>query len=160
MSKKWSEKEIREEIRKKGTNGVSWGRISGEGDISESFIREYATKIKWQYLVFNQQLSNDFVREFKHKFIDWTTISRGRQFSEQFIEEMRDKINWYIVFEVQNLSEQFLDKWSGESYNNIWYLNVLPKNVSKDFILKYKDYFSESLKEKYRYFLKQYGIEL
>ena len=44
-----------------------WIYISRYKTLSEDFIREFKHKVKWYLILKYQTLSEDFIREFKHK---------------------------------------------------------------------------------------------
>ena len=77
----------------KSLNDVDWSYISQSQQLSEDFIREFKDKVNWNTISFYQKLSEDFIREFKDK-VDWYYISSYQKLSEDFIRDNKDKVNW------------------------------------------------------------------
>jgi uncharacterized protein YajQ (UPF0234 family) len=58
----------------------------------------------------NQDLSEEFVREFKDKW-DWSGVSKKVKLSENFIMEFQEKVDWEVISENQILSLKFIKKY-------------------------------------------------
>lgn len=52
----------------------------------------------WQAICSNQQLSENFIREFADK-VDWVIVPMSVQLSEPFIEEFKDRLDMKMVSE-------------------------------------------------------------
>lgn len=83
----------------------------------------------------NEELSIDFIREFKDK-IDWHNVSCWQHLSEKQIEEFKDQLDWWYISKKQNYSLSFIEKWK-EKLD--WFWVVLRKKKDKKFMDKYRD---------------------
>ena len=109
-----------------------WDDISKYHNLSEQFIEKYIGNLNWEYVLDNQQLSENFmeknidiifesvlsnVRENYGNYkgvvngIIWGKIFKCQKLSEHFIEKHIDKIKWHYVLEYQKLSEKFIEKY-------------------------------------------------
>ena len=102
--------------------------------MSESFIEEFANKVKWNGISETQDLSIPFIekhkndldwgllakhpRKFEESFIelhtsrwDWRNISEYQVLSESFIERHEFDVDWKTIFQYQELSDEFRKKW-------------------------------------------------
>jgi hypothetical protein len=99
-----------EEIKKNvvgwNSDKLDWYCISANQNLSEDFIREFADKVHWLSISARQNLSKEFIREFADK-VSWDHISTNQNLSEEFIREFKDKVNWYDISAKQKLSEEF-----------------------------------------------------
>lgn len=85
--------------------------------VPEDFIRELYEKSSnddcwgdhFDYIALNQNISEDFIREFQDK-LDWRFISSWQILSESFIEEFSHKIHWKRISGKQKLSKEFIIK--------------------------------------------------
>ena len=59
------------------------------------------------FYVIKQNLSEDFIREFKDK-VDWGKISCNQNLSKDFIREFKDKVYWKKISSKQKLSDDFI----------------------------------------------------
>lgn len=80
--------------------------------MTEEFIRENFKGLDWEFICGEEQLSLDFIREFKDK-VFWCDLIWNRPFTEREIEEFKDYLKnyWYLISLNQNISHEFLDKW-------------------------------------------------
>lgn len=84
--------------------------------MNEEYLRENFEGLDWTFICAEEQLSLDFIREFKDA-LDWDRLSWNQIFTEKQIEEFKEYIhNWYNVAINQNISKEFLDKWK-DKYN-------------------------------------------
>lgn len=73
----------------------------------ENFVREHKNmNFDWDNISKNSKLSENFIKEFKHK-VNWKKISQFQTLSEQFIEEMKDYVTWDKIAKYQKLSPEF-----------------------------------------------------
>lgn len=72
--------------------GINWAVISGHQQLSEDFIRQFKNKLDWDFIVVRQNLSEDFIE--KHsKFIDWWLLGAWQELSDAFIDKHSDKLD-------------------------------------------------------------------
>ena len=91
---------------------ADWEEISQQGDLSDEFIEQYADKLNWTALCYNQIISENILRKFKDK-VNWETVCGGQILSLEFIREMADYVDWYeISSQWQNMDEDFLREFS------------------------------------------------
>ena len=78
-----------------------------------NYIKERIDKYKvnWQYISINQNLSEEFIREFKDD-VNWHNISCNQNLSEEFIREFKEYVNWKYISRYQNLSEKFCNEFN------------------------------------------------
>ena len=94
-------------------------------------------EVKWDFVAQNQQLKEDFIREFANE-VNWDSISRYQKLSEKFIIEFEDKVNWDSISRYQNLSEEFIRK-SGDKLNPKYLLqNVHFQKLTYNTVTKMK----------------------
>jgi len=94
-----------------------WEYISNHEDLSEDFIREFKDYLNWEDISYYQTLSEDFIREFKD-YVDWENISSYQILSEDFIREFKDRVNWLNIFYNRTLSDSFIREMKKEGYIN------------------------------------------
>jgi hypothetical protein len=108
--------------------------------LSDNFLRKYIDKFtdsEWRSISVFQNLSLDFIRDFKDK-LDWLQIYKNQELTEDFIEEMDHKTYWDVITSHQKyLSEQFIERHSNEINFNWKNIRRYQKNVSKEFIDKH-----------------------
>jgi len=92
---------------------INWLNISIEQNLSEDFIREFHDKVDWFQISRFQKLSEGFIiKEFKDKGkIYWFNISIGQKLSEDFIRKFQDKVNWENISCFQDLSDEFIEEF-------------------------------------------------
>ena len=126
--------------------------------LSEDFIREFKDKVSWTYISQYQKLSLDFIKEFKDK-VDWIYISIYQQLSLEFIREFQDKVNWDCISIYQKLSEDFIREFQ-DKVN--WYSISQYQQLSEDFIREFKDKVNWDWISQYQKlsedFLKEFGL--
>ena len=114
---------------------VNWNFISYNQTLSEDFIRKFQNKVNWYYISRYQKLTEDFIREFKDK-VNWARISTYQKLSESFIREFQDQLNWNYISANQKLSEalirEFKDKVSWDSISAY-------QKLSEAFIREFQD---------------------
>jgi hypothetical protein len=59
---------------KDNINDIDWLDVSVNQELSENFMREFQDKVDWGIISAQQNLSEDFIREFQDK-VDWDNIS-------------------------------------------------------------------------------------
>lgn len=109
--------------------------------VPEDFIRELynrsPSKIPWgdwfEDISLNQNLSEDFIREFQDK-LEWRLISSWQKLSESFIQEFSHKLNWRRISTKQRLSKEFIAKNLDKLYLNELLDNKLISNEVKTYI--------------------------
>ena len=87
------EDEIRDYIKKNGTDSINWEFTSSCAGMSEDFIREFKYNVHWDLISAYQKLSEDFISEFKD-MVNWSYVSAYQKLSEDFIREFKDKVYW------------------------------------------------------------------
>jgi len=60
------------------------------------------TEFDWSRTSRYQNLSEEFIREFKNK-LDWVNISRYQKLSEEFIREHQNFVDWEMIFKYQDI---------------------------------------------------------
>lgn len=113
---------------------VQWNYISEFQELSEDFIREFKDKVNWTYISQYQKLSESFIREFKDH-VDWSMISKYQKLSESFIREFQDKVSWGYISGFQKLSESFIREFQDEVG---WYWISKHQKLSNEFIKEFK----------------------
>jgi hypothetical protein len=116
-------------------------------DEYERLLRKYKCDLDDEYLYFNENLSIEFIKEFKNK-LSWEIISDNlREFNFnkiEFIREFQDKLRWYDIslklkeFDLNKIDfiKEFQDKiyWDIISDNlGKWNLNTI------EFLREFKD---------------------
>ena len=114
---------------------VNWWNISKYQNLSEDFIREFKDKVNWPIISYKQKLSEDFIREFKDE-VNWSIISYYQKLSESFIQEFADKVDWWFISVHQKLSESFIREFKDKVD---WYYISKYQKLSEDFIREFKD---------------------
>ena len=89
---------------------IDWLRISVSENLSEEFIREFKDKVSWGEISALQNLSEEFMRDYKDKII-WRNISRKQKLSNEFLIEFEDKIDWKTYFCFQNAEFIIFNKY-------------------------------------------------
>lgn len=104
----------------------------------ESFIRRWKEDFSMQNLLMNQNLSEDFLREYADQFkrLEWNLICRWQKLSESFIREFTKKVNWKIIVINQDISLDFVK----ENHKKVKWLDVSQERLTEEQIDKYKDY--------------------
>ena len=127
--------------------------------LAEDFIREFYTKVNWNYLSYFQiDLSEDILNDFMYlwnwfyifqtikvseKLLRvivqkveipnnlWRVISQYQKLSEDFIRDHQEHILWHEVSRYQKLSESFIEEFS---HKVDWYNISRYQTLSEDFI--------------------------
>lgn len=106
--------------------------------LDEDVIRLLFTFIPrpwWNYVVQNQTLSEDFIREFKDK-IDMQCVGTQQVMSEKFLEEMKEKVAFLTIAKHHRLGEKFIRKWHDKLD---WHYISRCQDMSEDFIEEYQE---------------------
>ena len=97
-------------------NHVCWTYISWKNNLSEDFIREFKDQLNWNYISSQQVLSEDFIREFKDK-VDWSRILINQELSKDFVVEFKNLIldledteDWKCISYYQNITKKDIEK--------------------------------------------------
>jgi hypothetical protein len=114
---------------------VKWYCISKYQNLSEDFIREFKVKMDWYMISEYQKLSEDFIREFRDS-VDWVNVSKYQKLSEDFIREFENKVDWYCISKYQKLSEDLIREFKNKVD---WYCISNYQKLSEDFIREFKD---------------------
>ena len=64
---------------------MNWKIISPYQNLSEDFIREFKDKVNWFYIVRNQKLSNNFIKEFDLNIDENNWLYKSNEFKKQQI---------------------------------------------------------------------------
>lgn len=136
---KWCSKNIQlsDFLLHKFWDRMDTATISKHQNMSEDFMREHATVIKWKYVCRrplsesfmvemcnyvdwaviskHQKLSSSFILKFK-SYLDPNLVSRHQQLDMSFIEHNRPWLKMPIISQYQNMTIDYLK-------NNIQYLN-------------------------------------
>ena len=75
-----------------------WDWISRLQNLSEDFIREFKYDVNWQWISAYQTFSEEFIRYFQ-EYVYWEQISRQQKLSEDFIREFQNKLNMKILIQ-------------------------------------------------------------
>ncbi len=104
-----SEIQIYQELDK--NKKIDWNNCEfyKNNQLSEDFIREFKNKVNWIYISAYKKLSEEFIKEFQDK-VDWYFISKRQKLSESFIKEFQNKIDWKMFNENKNLSKEFKEE--------------------------------------------------
>ena len=84
-----------------------WNTISFADNLSEEFIREFKNEVFWDYISKHQNLSENFIIEFEG-YVFWDYICKYQKLSEGFIREHQDKVDWDNISCYQKLPDDFL----------------------------------------------------
>ena len=97
-------------------NEKMWGFISRIPNLSNDFIIEFADRLNCDLLWCYNNLPEDIVRKFQHRFSQssWCYISFYRILSENFIREFQEKVNWINIGRGQRLSENFIKEFESK----------------------------------------------
>lgn len=123
-------------LRAEPIKDIDWKRVMWHiesGDVSMSFIREYADFLDWKemskfkhttefyrefgdrlkwWLVADAGVNERKIKEFKYKFtdeFDWQSLSRNSKLSKKFIMRNTELVDWDEIFNYQgHLSNQFM----------------------------------------------------
>lgn len=87
-----------------------WDFITYNVELSEDFIRKYSGKVNWKNISWCQILSEDFIKEFQDK-VDWDYISFRQVLSEDFMREFSKNLNWECITRSQKLSVDFIQEF-------------------------------------------------
>ena len=79
--------------------------------VSEAIIRRFIQVVNWTAISQAQQLSVDFLDEFKDK-VDWRTVSRSQRLPEPVIRYFKDYVHWPNICTFQKLSESFIAEFA------------------------------------------------
>ena len=123
-------------INKYGSNPDKWNwyQISYCQELSENFIREFKDKVNWNNISYSQTLSEDFIREFQDK-VDWEYISFKQKLSEEFIREFQDKVSWCNIGMKQILSEDFIREFKDKiNFQKLLQNQYCPLNIRVEYI--------------------------
>jgi hypothetical protein len=82
-SVKYTEEKLKNIIKNNVLEAADWSNISVYQDLSEDFIREFKDKICWSSISLYQSLSEDFVLEFIDR-ISWLFISINRKIKIEY----------------------------------------------------------------------------
>jgi hypothetical protein len=61
--------------------------------------------VNWDSISYNQNLSEDFIREFQDR-VYWAGISRKQKLSEAFIREFQNRVKWDYISRNPNIDRQ------------------------------------------------------
>jgi hypothetical protein len=80
---------------------IDWDAIGKEQELSEDFIREFADYLNWDgwdgICLKQRGWSFEFMREFED-YIDWEMICRSPLYTtDEFIREFEDYIDWWLI---------------------------------------------------------------
>lgn len=103
---------VPESIMRRHANRISWDHIQiYQQPLSEQFIRDFSQRhVRWRNIVETQILSEQFLRDYAAYFSDycWYFISKKQNLSEQFIHDFAKYIDWVEILRTAHFSEQFL----------------------------------------------------
>lgn len=96
-----------------------WFYITINEDLSIDFMREFKEDINWRAIInFKlEKLNEDIIKEFIDK-LNIRIILRDFKVSEKFMLEFLHKLDWYFVLKYQNPSEEFIEKYCPKKYKN------------------------------------------
>lgn len=148
---KWCSKNIQidEFLLYKFWNRLNITTISKYQNMSEEFMRENSSRIKWQY-VCKRPLREKFIDEMAH-CVDWYAVAKYQKLSSDFMKKFMGRLDPYVVSRYQPLDMSFIEEYRPwlkmpviSQYqnmtveylkNNIQYLNrdnlLLNKNYNK-----------------------------
>ena len=133
QNKKYTEDEIRHIIKNNSLTNMDWNCISVYQDLSEDFIREFRDKLYWRHMSYYQKLSEDFIWEMIDKInINYLSIENLSLFE---IEEFRFFYN------------HIRDNAPFEEDEIIPYINILQKRKSLLRIVVNKNLLPEHIEE-------------
>ncbi len=113
------------------SNKFDWNnyKFYQNNQLSEDFIREFQDKVNWEYISWRQKLLEDFIKEFKNK-VNWDLISQYQILSEDFIKKFQNKVNWIKISIHQKLSEDFIKEFQDKID---WHWFKINKKLSEKF---------------------------
>lgn len=155
-------------IESNNLNATDWYYISSKQKIDLAFIEKYIDKIQWNPLSQNINIVNYNIIEKYHDkliwqemtkhgineyilfnyikyfdFICWSNISQFSVLSNDFIKTFLSFLDLDIIFRFQRISEELLCSIIQNFINDEYYYFEsigLNQCLSKDFIIKHKDY--------------------
>lgn len=81
-------------------------------------VAKYIDNFGWIALSMEQELSQNFIRNFRKK-VDWTAFDYNKPiFTLSFIREMEEYVCWNAIFEFKKDIDKDFEK---EFYNKIWH---------------------------------------
>jgi hypothetical protein len=121
--------------------------------LTEDILREFSYRnnvVDWGYISKYQVLSENFIRDFKDQ-LTWVVLSGSQRMTADFIEEFKDKIVFSRLYmdryniDLSLLEESFIDRYADkikrwDDLTEILIRNKKFENLSKNFLIKYKDF--------------------
>ena len=107
-------------------------------ELDEDVIRmlfTYMPRPWWNYIVQNQKMSEDLIREFQDK-LDMLCVGTNQIMSEEFLEEMKDRISFRTIPRYHKLSEDFIRRHAEELE---WRYVSRDQYMSDEFLEEYVD---------------------
>lgn len=109
--------------------------------ININFLRQFRDRLKNQdltnYLKQNKNKDIKIYQEFKDK-IDWLYVSKiPYRFSFDFLQKYKDKIYWFWLSNWYNLTQEFIDKFANQDLDWQYITNAM--DLTEQFIEKYHD---------------------
>ena len=129
---------------------ANWNMLIKCQNLSEDFIREFKHRMtfsNWDCISKHQKLSEDFIREFKDE-VDWGYISRYQKLSEDLIREFHYKVDWEYISSYQKLSEDFIREFKDKVK---WHYISAYQKLSEEFIREFQDKVDWSCISAYQY---------
>jgi len=94
-----------------------------------------AYRYPWNDSMYNNTISEDFIRKFHNTSTNWFLISRYCQLSEEFIREFELEVYWFNIFIYQNhLSNNFKREFQ---HRINWDTISLNHDLTKKFIIEF-----------------------
>ena len=119
---------------RKNPKKINWINFSGEENLSEDFIREFKNYVCWWNISCNSncKLSESFIKEFKD-YLYIGMVCSHQQLSENFLREFKNNLVWWRVSEYQNLSKEFII----EFYNKLDFNRLIDNRKISDEIKEF-----------------------
>jgi hypothetical protein len=132
-------KDIKEEIDSiKDLNGisldkVSWHKVMKNRKLTLDFIKKYKGQMDWLSLSCYQELTDEFIDEFKEE-IYWDAISERKDLSIDFLRKYKEKIIWYEYTTYNKLEEETIIEFAQYlDWDQISASQVLSENLIRDY---------------------------
>lgn len=99
------------------------------------FVRRLQPALDWVQISAREDLSLEFVREFKDYLSMYALLDKPRPV--EILEELWDRLNWYQVCRRQRLSEDFMRRyWTCLLWDQVWQ----HQEYSAEFVMEFVDF--------------------
>jgi len=92
----WDKVTLTDATMRRFIQTVNWREIAVYQQLSLDFLEEFKDKLCWLHVSKWQRLSEETIRKYKD-YVIWPVICRHQKLTEDFIAEFADRVNWELV---------------------------------------------------------------